>query len=163
MNSLDKLIALLKKKKMTIAVAESCSGGYLSYLLTKIPGSSQAFKGGFIPYSLEAKNKFFKIPLSLLKETQGVSKEIAILLAKKVRGLLKTDIGASLVGFAGPETKRGIKIGTVYIAVTDKTKTIVRKVTLKGNRDTVRKKASLLLIDLLLSHSYTVYPVRKSF
>ncbi len=103
---LKKLITALGKRKKSLALAESCSGGYASYLLTKTPGASAVFKGAVITYSLEAKNKFFKVPYPLLKKTQGVSKEVALKLAKEVRKKFNADIGASIVGFAGPERSR---------------------------------------------------------
>lgn len=152
MNTLKNLIAILKNKKESLAVAESCSGGYLSYLLTKISGSSKVFKGGIVVYSLEAKNKFFKIPYPLLKKTQGVSSKVASLLAKRVKKVFKSDVGVSLVGFAGPESKKGVKAGTVFMAVADKNGVISKKIVVKGNRDIVRKKASLYLIGLLYKH-----------
>jgi len=143
------LIKKLKRKKLTIAVAESCSGGYLSYLLTKIPGSSLIFKGSIIAYSSEAKNKFFKVPCSLLKKTQGVSEEIALLLAWKVKKIFKTDFGLSLVGFAGPKAKKGTKVGTVFLGLVDNKEKMVKKMIIRGKRDMVRRKASLKLIELL--------------
>jgi nicotinamide-nucleotide amidase len=146
MQALENLIFILKTKKLTLAAAESCSGGYLSYLLTKTTGSSKVFKGGIVTYSLEAKNKFCKIPHPLLHKTQGVSKQVAELLAKGARKLFKSDIGVSIVGFAGP---KGKKVGLVYIAVADKTSVISKKMVIKGNRDTVRKKASMTAIKLL--------------
>lgn len=145
MAKLENLITFLKAKKITIAAAESCSGGYLSYLLTKIPGSSKVFKGSIVVYSLEAKNTFFKIPLPLLKKTQGVSKDIAVSLAKGARKSFNTDIGLSVVGFAGPGAKQGI----VFFAVTDKNGVAAKKAIIKGSRDYVRKKVSLMVIDLL--------------
>lgn len=149
MVELRRLIHTLQKNKLTIAVAESCTGGYLSYILTKIPGSSKVFKGGIVAYSLKIKNKFFSIPFSLLKTTQGVSKEIALILAKRVRKLFSADIGASIVGFAGPKTKKGTKVGTVFMSVADKRGKEVKKIIIKGNRDVVRKKASYLLVKLI--------------
>ena len=149
MNKLENLITWLKTKKITIAAAESCSGGYLSYLLTKTPGSSKIFKGSVVVYSLETKNKFFKIPLPLLKKSEGVSSKIAALLAKGTRKLFKVDIGLSLVGFAGPEAMKGIKKGTIFFAVADKNGGVVKKAIISGNRDYVRKKASQMVIDLL--------------
>ncbi len=143
------MISILRNKKLTVSAAESASGGYLSYLLTKIPGSSKVFKGSIVVYSLEAKIKFFKIPLPLLKKTEGVSGEIAGLLAIGVRKLFKTDIGLSLVGFAGPETQKGKKLGIVFFAVSDKKCTTVKKVIIKGGRDYVRKYASLMTLELL--------------
>jgi len=147
MTVLKKLIAALKKQKKSLALAESCSGGYASYLLTKIPGASAVFKGAIITYSLETKNKFFKVPSPLLTKTKGVSKEVALKLAAGVRKKFNADIGASIVGFAGPKPSR--RTGTIFIAFSDKNKEKVRKIIIKGNRDTVRKKASHLLIKLI--------------
>lgn len=146
MRSLANLISILKTKNLTVDTAESCSRGYLSYLLTKTAGSSKVFKGGIIVYSLEAKNKFFKIPYPLLRKTQGVSSEISKTLALGARKIFKTDIGASILGFAGPEGK---KVGLVYIAVANKTGVICKKMVIKGSRDTVRKKTSFLAIKLI--------------
>ena len=149
MQKLKKVIHTLQKRKLTIAAAESCTGGYLSYLLTKIPGSSKVFKGSIIAYSLESKNKFFKISSSLLKRTQGVSEEISLILAKKVKKIFRTSIGISVVGFAGPKTKKGIKVGTIFMSIADKKGTETKKLIIKGNRDTIRKKASQYLIKLI--------------
>ena len=154
---LKKLIVTLKEKGKTLALAESCSGGYASYLLTKVPGASEVFKGAVVVYSPEVKNKLFKIPSSLLKKTQGVSKEIALKLAIRVRKKLNADIGASIVGFAGPGTKKGIKVGTTFIAYSSKNKKEVKKIIIKGNRDSVRKKASSLLIDFIYQKLNTQY------
>lgn len=149
MRELNKIIKTLRDKKLTLSTAESCSAGYLSYLLTKIPGSSQIFKGGIIVYSLESKQKLLKIPPSLLKQSQGVSKEITLLLAKNIRKLFNTSIGAAITGFAGPGAKKGQKCGTVFIAIADKNSSQARKIIIKGNRDYVRKKSSELLIKSL--------------
>lgn len=150
---LKKLITTLKQRKKTIALAESCSGGYASYLLTKIPGASAVFKGAIVTYSLEAKNKFFKVPAALLKKTQGVSKEVALKLATGARKKFNADIGASIVGFAGPSTtlraSKKEKTGTIFIAFSSKEKEQVKKVIIKGGRDTIRKKASTRLIELI--------------
>ncbi len=139
----------LKERKVTVSVAESCTAGYVSYLLTKLPGSSEIFKGAFIVYSLESKNRFFGIPSSLLNKTDGVSRKICIMLAKKIKKHFNTDIGLAVVGFAGPKAKKGIKVGTIYIAVSYKNKCFIKKLSLKGKRDTIRKTASRKLIGLL--------------
>lgn len=150
-----KLISQLKKQKLSIALAESCSGGYASYLLTKTAGASEVFKGAIIVYSLSSKNKFFNIPLSTLKQTQGVSKNIAITLAKKVKKKFNTDIGAAIVGFAGPKAKKDIKVGTVFVGISLKKKILSKKIVIKGDRDQVRKKVSNILIDLLYKNITT--------
>lgn len=149
MAKLKEVISALKDKKLTIAAAESCSGGYLSYLLTKIPGSSAVFKGGAVVYTPAAKNRLLNIPFSELKKPEGVSKKVSLLLAKNIREILSADIGAAIVGFAGPGTQKGIKVGTVYICAADKNSHFIKKLSLTGGRDTVRKKASRALIELI--------------
>ncbi|MCF7907861.1 MAG: CinA family protein [Candidatus Omnitrophica bacterium] len=146
MDQLKKLTTSLAKNKLTLALAESASGGYASYLLTKTPGASKVFKGSLVVYSLDTKNKLFKIPKSTLKKTQGVSNNIAVKLAKGVRKKLESDIGASLVGFAGPKSKKDTKTGTIFIAISYKNTLLSRKLILKGSRDQIRKKAANILI-----------------
>jgi PncC family amidohydrolase len=149
MSKLEKLISSLEKKRLTLALAESCTGGYASYLLTKIPGSSKVFKGSLVVYSLDAKTKLLNISPSLLKKTDGVSKEIAASLAQKVRKKLNANIGASIVGFAGPTAKGKVKIGTIFIGIDYKGSLMIEEVIIKGARDLVRRKAGALLINLL--------------
>jgi len=149
MAKLKNLIFYLRAKKLTISAAESISGGYLSYLLTKTPGSSKVFKGGIVVYSLQSKNKLLHIPQPLLNKTQGVSGRVSILLAKKTRELLKTDLAVSLVGFASAPAQKGIKVGTAFAAVADKNGAITKKIIIKGNRDYVRKKTSFFAIELI--------------
>ena len=132
-----------------MALAESISAGFASYLITKTPGASKVFKGGIIVYSLEAKAKFFKIPQTTLKKYDGVSEDIALILAKRIKKLFRSDIGAAIVGFAGPRTKKGVKVGTVFIGLSFKNILISQKKVIKGSRDAIRKKASQLLINLI--------------
>ena len=148
MQILRKLVKTLKEKNLTVSVAESCTGGYVSYLLTKIPGSSKVFKSGSVVYSLSAKNKLFSIPMKLLENTEGVSREVALILSERTKDKFGTDIGASVVGFAGPDYRKGVKKGTVFLSVSYK-KTIVEKMVIEGPRDAVRKKASKYLIELI--------------
>lgn len=149
MDKLHTLISFLKREKKTIAVAESVSGGYLSYLLTKIPGSSEVFKFGAVVYSSEAKHKLFKVPLEMLKSTEGVSEEVAKTLAIRVRKFLDTDLGASVVGFAGPKARKKMK-GIMFMSIADKYRVITQKRKFKGDRDTVRRKVSYALIEFIL-------------
>jgi nicotinamide-nucleotide amidase len=151
-----KIFNLLKNKNLTLAAAESETAGYLSYLLTKTPGSSAKFKGSFVVYSLDSKNKLFKLPEKLLKKTQGVSKEIAVFLAEKARKKLKSSIGISVVGFAGPAAKKGIKVGTTFIAIADKKEIFVTNAVIAGKRDNVRKKTAKLAAELLYQYLKTL-------
>ncbi|MCK4912736.1 MAG: nicotinamide-nucleotide amidohydrolase family protein [Candidatus Omnitrophica bacterium] len=147
--TIKELIIALREKKLTLSLAESCSGGYASYLLTKISGASKVFKGAVVVYSLDTKTKLFNIPSSLLEKTQGVSKEVALKLATGVKGKFNSDIGASIVGFAGPGAKTKTQLGTTFIALVSKNKQKIKKIIIKGSRDSVRKKISADLINLL--------------
>ncbi|MFO8052938.1 MAG: CinA family protein, partial [Candidatus Omnitrophota bacterium] len=124
----------------------------LSYLLTKTPGSSKVFKGSFVVYSLASKNKLFKLPKKLLKKTQGVSQEIAAYLAEKIRKKLKSNIGISIVGFAGPTAKKGKEVGTTFIAISNKEEIFVTSAVIAGTRDKVRKKTATLAADILYQY-----------
>lgn len=150
MSKETKLTNQLIKQKISLAVAESCTGGYLSYLLTQTPGSSRIFKGAIICYSLDVKHKILKLPIKLLTETDGVSEKVAQILAENVRKLFKSQLGVSIVGFAGPKAKPGVKVGTTFIAVTDGKTTQTKRLILKGTRDQVRKKAAEKTCDYLL-------------
>jgi PncC family amidohydrolase len=149
MREISRLITILKEIKLTVAVAESVSGGYVSYLFTKVPGSSKVFKGGIVVYSLESKRKFFGITKPYLEKTQGVSKRCAIVLAKKTRRLFNSDIGCSIVGFAGPRAQKGVRVGTVFVAVSLNNRTVTKRNLIKGSRDTIRRKASQILLDVI--------------
>jgi len=146
---IKRLIQKLRAKSLTLSAAESCTGGYLSYLLTQTPGSSHVFKGAVVVYSLQAKQQFFFLPKSLLETTQGVSKQVARLLAQNCRKTFKTDIAVSIVGAAGPESVKTFKPGTVFIAVATSKKTIVKKFIFKGTRDAMRKAAAKRAIGVL--------------
>ncbi len=152
MEKLEKLISSLKKKKVSVALAESCSGGYASYLLTKIPGASKIFKGAIVVYSLDIKHKFFKIPSLILEENKGVSGGVALSLAKGVRKKFNADLGGAIVGFAGPKARKGVRVGTAFVAVKGKSDSILEKLIIPGNRNTIQKKASSALVDLLYEY-----------
>lgn len=142
----------LIQKKLTIAAAESCSGGYISYLLTKTPGSSRIFKGSIVSYALSSKTKLFKINPSLLKKDQGVSEKICRLMAQKVKKIFTSDIGISIVGFAGPTAKINMKPGTVFIGIAQKNHCVIKKAFFTGKRNTIRKNASKYALQLLYTY-----------
>lgn len=143
----DVHIQLLKSKK-TVAVAESCTGGLLSSLLTRITGSSRYFILGIVAYSNYAKQKILKIPASLIAKRGAVSKETALKMAESVRRLAKTDFGIAVTGIAGPTggTKER-PVGTVFIALSGKNKKICKNFNFKGSRNTIRRKAALKALD----------------
>lgn len=143
--------SLIKKRK-TIAVAESCTGGLLSNLLTYIRGSSRYFILGIVAYSNKSKQDILKIPAGLIAKKGAISKEIALKLAQQVRKIAKTDFGIGITGIAGPSGGTPQKpVGTVFIAVASKNKTISKKYQFRGTRVTIRKKSSLKALELLKS------------
>lgn len=156
MTDLKRLIKTAGSKNITIAAAESASGGYLSYLLTKIPGSSKVFKGSLVVYSLESKNKLLNISRPLLAKTQGVSKKVAQILAQNTRKLFNSSLAVSITGFAGPDSACGLKPGTIFIGVAGKNFCRVEEFHFHGGRDKVRKNCSKSAIALLWKKIYSL-------
>lgn len=141
---------ILTAKKLTLSIAESCTGGLLSNRLTNIPGSSKYFKAGFIVYSNEAKIKLLKVPPIILEKYGAVSKECAISMAKNVRKLTKADIGIAITGIAGPSGGSILKpVGLVFIAVYFKNKIICEKFKFSGKRLEIKKKSADKALELL--------------
>lgn len=112
---------LLKKKKLTIAAAESCTGGLITSKLTDIPGSSDYVMDAIVAYSNEAKRRLLGVKAETIKKFGAVSKQTAIEMARGIRKRSKTDIGISVTGIAGPGGARpGKPVGLVWIGYSDK-------------------------------------------
>jgi len=145
-----KIHSLLLKRHKTIAVAESCTGGLLASIITRNPGSSKYFILGVVTYSNTAKAKILGIPKALIAKKGAVSKEVAILLAQKVRKVAKTDLGIGITGIAGPGGAIPQKpVGTVYICVASDKRFICRKFKFSGTRTAIQKKSALKALELL--------------
>ncbi|MDD5730140.1 MAG: CinA family protein [Candidatus Omnitrophica bacterium] len=141
--------SLLKNHK-TVAVAESCTGGLTSAMLTELPGSSAFFLLGAITYSNAAKERVLKVPSVIIKENGAVSKIVAVSMAGSVRKIVGADFGIGITGIAGPGGGTPLKpVGTVYIACSDKNKTICKKFIFKGSRGRIRAQAALKALQLL--------------
>ncbi len=118
---------LLKERKQTLSIAESCTGGYLSSLFTAIAGSSEVFKGGIVPYSNEAKHELLNVDNAIFEKYGAVSKECVIDLAENVRKKFNSDFSISISGVAGPSGGTPDKpVGFVWIAVSSKEKTLAK-------------------------------------
>ena len=147
---IDKIHKLLIRRKKSVAVAESCTGGLLSKLLTERSSSSRYFILGITAYSNKAKESVLKIPASLIKKYGAVSEVVAIKMAKSVRKLAKTDYGVSITGIAGPTGGTPVKpVGTVFITVATKNKTLCKKFKFSGNRLSIRTKSAIKAIGIL--------------
>jgi len=122
---------ILNESGTSISVAESCTGGYLSHLLTSIPGSSAYFMGGVVSYSNEAKMDVLKVKQETLTKFGAVSEQTVIEMAEGVRKVMKTTYGIATSGIAGPDGGTDEKpVGTVWLAVTDGKQTLTKKLSL---------------------------------
>ena len=147
-----KIIFLLKKKKLRLAVAESCTGGMLSSSITSISGSSKVFTLGLVTYSDQAKTKILKIPKQLIKKYGAVSFQCCLAMVNRLSKISKAKVCVSITGIAGP--KGGSKqkpVGLVYIGIKVGKKVIINKCNFKNNgrssiqKQTVKKSLYLLL------------------
>ncbi|MDP1817412.1 MAG: competence/damage-inducible protein A [Leadbetterella sp.] len=122
---------ILNESGTSLSVAESCTGGYLSHLLTSIPGSSAYFMGGVVSYSNEAKMDVLKVKQETLTKFGAVSEQTVIEMAEGVRKVMKTTYGIATSGIAGPDGGTDEKpVGTVWLAVTDGKQTLTKKLSL---------------------------------
>ena len=142
----EKLLA----QKMTVAFAESCTAGMISADFGDIPGVSQVFTGSCISYTNRIKENVLGVPSDILTKFGAVSEECAAAMAEGVRKLMRTDIGVSVTGIAGPDGGTAEKpVGLVFLAVADDKGTEVKKLTLGGNRMRIRRVATLQAFNLL--------------
>ena len=140
----------LREKKLTISVAESCTGGYLSHLITSIPGSSDYFLGSMIPYSYEVKMRQLGVKPETLEKYGAVSEPTISEMASVVRARFNTDIGVATSGIAGPGGATPDKpIGTVWIAYSDKHHTVTKKLQLSKDRMLNIRMASVAVLNLI--------------
>tara|TARA_Y100001980_G_C14556924_1_gene354212 strand:+ start:42328 stop:43578 length:1251 start_codon:yes stop_codon:yes gene_type:complete len=145
---------MLKEANKTVACAESCTGGFLSHLITSIPGSSAYFKGAVIAYSNEVKHNMLNVDTETLEKHGAVSEEVVIQMAKNVREKLNADVGLSISGVAGPDGGTEEKpVGLIWFGYSDKEKTIAKKYNFSKDRILniefgARKALDLLRINL---------------
>jgi nicotinamide-nucleotide amidase len=153
--TLEEIVAgLLKEKKLTISVAESCTGGLIASRLTDVAGSSEYLERAVVTYSNAAKISLLSVPAQIIEEHGAVSEETARLMAAGVRRMAGTDLGLSSTGIAGPGGGSESKpVGTVYLALCDADQTICRHYVYrwdrKRNKSIFSQAALLLLKDYL--------------
>ncbi len=147
----EKIVArLLIAQHKTLAIAESCTGGYLTHCLTNIPGSSKFLEAAVVAYSNKAKQRLLRIPAGILRQHGAVSKQIAQAMALCVRTIHQTDLGVAITGIAGPTGATKTKpVGVVYIAVSAPAKTLCLEYLFKGDRIRIKQKAVTQALYLL--------------
>ena len=141
---------LLGKRKKTVSVAESCTGGTVSSELTRFPGSSRQFNVGIVAYHNRIKQKILKVPAAVLAKEGAVSTVVAKAMAQAARRLGKTDLGLGITGILGPTggTKKK-PVGLVYMALATPRQTLCYEYRFQGDRAIIRRRATLTALELL--------------
>jgi len=141
--------ALLTEKKLTISIAESLTGGLIADRITNVPGSSAYFERGIVAYSNRSKTELLGVPEEVIREHGAVSRETAVLMAEGVRKTSGADVGLATTGIAGPSGGTGAKpVGTVFIAVSDGTRTVCRDFAFKWERRRIKEITTQWALEL---------------
>jgi len=141
---------VLEQRSLTLAVAESCTGGRLGDAITDVPGSSAYFLGGVISYGNEAKFSLLGVDRSTLESMGAVSEEVALMMADGVRKRLGASIGVGITGIAGPTGATPAKpVGLVYIAVSSSERSLSARSVFAGSRSEVKAQAVLKALEML--------------
>ena len=141
---------LLREKKKTISTAESCTGGYISHLITKVPGSSDYYTGSVISYSYEIKETELGVPKEILDTQGAVSQAVVEQMAKAIRIKYRTDYSISASGIAGPGGGTKEKpVGTVWIALATPDKVISEKFQFGNHRERNIQKTANAALNML--------------
>ena len=158
-NQLKNLTTILKKNKIKVAVAESCTGGLISYNLTKIPGASKFFMVGIVSYSNISKLDLLKVKQKTLTKYGAVSAEICKEMCNNLLKISKTNIAISVTGIAGPDggTKKK-PIGLVYVGICSKDKLEIKKFNFgkKLSRINIQNQTLKKTIKLIENHINTL-------
>lgn len=150
---INKISTQLKKQRLTVATAESCTGGLIAHTLTNISGSSDYFDRGIVSYSNRAKTELLGVPETMLKEHGAVSEEVAKAMAEGVRKKSNADIGLATTGIAGPTGGTKEKpVGLVHIAISTADSTEVKRFQSSGNRLQNKENTCNAALTMLLDY-----------
>jgi len=149
----QKIVSQLIKKKLTISVAESCTGGLLSSAITSVSGSSKVFTLGLVVYSNKSKTKVLKIPKNIIKKYGSVSEQVCLTMVRNLNKISKTNISVSITGIAGPSGGTEIKpVGLVYVGIKKGNRAEVKKYLFKNKgRSYIQRAAVNKSLGLILS------------
>ena len=146
----DTVVKLLKKYDLTLATAESCTGGLFTGRIVNVAGASDVLKEGFITYSNKAKKKNLDVSKNTLKKHGAVSEQCAKEMAKGAAINTGSDVAVAITGIAGPDGGTDEKpVGLVYIACFVNEKVTIKEFNFKGNRQKIREGAVIYALDLL--------------
>ncbi|MEY4532975.1 MAG: hypothetical protein RI926_744 [Actinomycetota bacterium] len=147
----SELMTRLTERGLTVAVAESLTGGLLCAALTEVPGASKVIRGGVVAYATDLKSSLLNVDHDLLATVGAVDADVALAMAAGVASKLGTDIGLSTTGVAGPEPQDGKAVGTVFIACVWGEKRVVEELSLTGTRNEIRSLTVHAALRLLAS------------
>ncbi len=154
----DVVVALLRRRGKTLAVAESCTGGLIGHLVTGVPGASDVFVEGRVTYADISKRRLLGVPAGVLARHGAVSRETAVAMARGARRRSGADVAVAVTGIAGPGGGSAAKpVGLVWIAVCDGRRVRSGELRLFGDRSAVKQRAARLALDLVRT---TVAPRR---
>lgn len=140
--------------RITIATAESCTGGLVAHLVTEVPGSSAYLRGGIVAYANEAKETLLGVPAELLTAHGAVSAQVAVAMAEGARARFGTDLAVSVTGVAGPDGGTDAKpVGLVYVAVVGLGAPDVRRYHWTGDRSSNKLESARAALELLLERA----------
>jgi nicotinamide-nucleotide amidase len=143
--------ALLTKNGLTVATAESCSGGLIAHRITNVAGSSGYFLGGIVSYSNEAKSGLLRVDEDALLECGAVSEEVAAQMAEGVRENFGADLAVAVTGIAGPGGGSDEKpVGLVYVAVSDADGVYGERCEFLGTREEIKEQTADKALELLM-------------
>lgn len=150
----EPLVAWLRERGLTLAVAESVTGGAVAAALAAVPGVSSVFHGGVVAYATSLKRDLVGVDGGLLAVHGPVHPEVASQLAERVRGVLAVDgrparVGVGTTGVAGPDPQNGVPPGLAYVAVALDGRTVVRELRLTGSRSVIRAAVAEAALRLL--------------
>ncbi|MGE0637489.1 MAG: competence/damage-inducible protein A [Bacteroidia bacterium] len=150
-DTLEQIVGrLLKEKKQTLSLAESCSGGLIAHLVTSVPGSSAYFMGGVVSYSYESKTNMLGVTTETLEKFGAVSEEVVTQMAEGARREFKTDWAVSASGIAGPDGgMEGKPVGTVWIAVAGPAGVKAKKFQFGGDRERNIQVTAITALNML--------------
>jgi nicotinamide-nucleotide amidase len=144
------VVGLLRERGLTLALAESCTGGLLSARLTGVPGASAVLERAFVTYANRAKVEEIGVPQSVLEQRGAVSEETAAAMAAGVLKTAAVDVGVGITGVAGPDGGTPEKpVGLVYVATCGAAGTRVRRSIFPGGRERVRHQATQVALEML--------------
>ncbi|MCR3922444.1 MAG: competence/damage-inducible protein A [Firmicutes bacterium] len=146
----DVVAQALQRQQLTLAVAESCTGGLLSHTLTNISGSSNYFLEGIVTYSNAAKINILGVPAGLIEEDGVVSEQVAKSMAERIKSLAQSDLGMGITGIAGPTGGTAEKpVGLVYIALATPDSVICQRFNFRGKRENIKERAVMSALNML--------------